>query len=63
MSTPPLDWPPGSLGGMRPSKFELSVVYVPGKDNAIADVLGRRVYPAGRTLEEVSVHGDATETK
>ena len=45
------------------SKFDLSVVYVPGKDNTIADVLSRWVYPAGRTLQDVSVHGDAKETE
>ena len=38
------------------SKFDLSVVYVPGKDNKIADVLSRWVYPASRALQDVSVH-------
>ena len=45
------------------SKFDLSVVYVRGKDDTMADVLSRWVYPAGRALQDVSVHGDAKETE
>ena len=47
------------------SKFNLSVVYFPGKDNTIADMLSRWVYPAGRALQDsnVSIHGDAKETE
>ena len=44
------------------SKFNLSMVYVPGKGNPIADVLRRFVYPAGRALGDVSVQGDGKET-
>ena len=45
------------------SRFGLSIVYVRGKDNTIAHVLKRRVYPADRTLRDVSVHGDAKKTE
>ena len=44
------------------SKFCLRVVYVRSKDNSIADVLSRCMYPAARVLKDVSVHGDAKET-
>ena len=45
------------------TKSYLSVVYVPGKDNTLADVLSCPVYPAGCALQDVSLHGDAKETK
>ena len=32
------------------SNFDLSVLYVPGKDNTIADVRSHCLYPAGRAL-------------
>ena len=44
-------------------KFDLSVVYVPGKEKTIAYVLSYRVYPALRAFYDVSVHGDAKETE
>ena len=43
------------------SKFNLRVVYVPGKDNTIADVLSPWVDPSGRALQDVSIHRDAKE--
>ena len=44
------------------AKFELSVVYVLGKDNTVADCLSRWAYPAGKAWMDISSHGDAEET-
>jgi hypothetical protein len=35
----------------------LSVGYIPGKDNHIADVLSRWAYPASVAYRDVSKHG------
>ena len=43
-------------------KFDLSVVYVPGKDNTVADCLSRWAYPASKGMMNVSAHGDEAET-
>ena len=43
------------------AKFDLSVVYVPGKDNTVADRLSRWAYPAGKAWMDISSHGDAEE--
>ena len=39
------------------SKFDLSVQYVPGKDNVVADAMSRFAYPACKTFQDVSTHG------
>ena len=45
------------------AKFDLSVVYVPGKDNTVADCLSRWAYLAGKAWMDISSHGDAEETE
>ena len=45
------------------AKFDLSVVYVLGKDNTVADCLSRWAYPAGKAWMDISSHGDAEETE
>ena len=44
------------------AKFDLTVVYVPGKDNTVADCLSRWAYPASKGMTDVSAHGDDAET-
>ena len=44
------------------AKFYLTVVYVPGKDNTVADCLSRWAYPARKGMTDVSAHGDEAET-
>ena len=41
------------------SQFNLSVEYLPGKDNLVADALSRFAYPASSSREDVSFHGSA----
>ena len=43
--------------------FDLSLVYVPGKDNTVADCLSPWAYPAGKAWMDISSHGDAEETE
>ena len=45
------------------SNFDLSVVYIPGKDNTIGDVLSCRNCPAGGVLQDFLVQGDVKETE
>ena len=44
------------------AKFDLSVVYLPGKDDTVADCLSRWAYLAGKAWMVISMHGDAEET-
>ena len=41
------------------SKFDLTVQYVPGKENVVADAMSRFAYPACKAFQDVSVHGSA----
>ena len=43
-------------------KFDLMVVYVPGKDNTVADCLSRWAYPPSKGMADVSAH-DADEAE
>ena len=43
------------------SKFDLSVGYIPGKENTIADILSRWAYPASQAYREISKHGTLEE--
>ena len=45
------------------AKFAWSVVYVPGKDNTVADCLSRWAYPSSKDWMDISSHGDAEETQ
>ena len=66
-----LDTPSGPLGRRSRwheflSRFDVSVVYLPGKTNDIADCLSRWAYPASQALKDVSKHGsleDKSEMK
>ena len=44
------------------ANFDLTVVYVPGKDNTVADCLSRWAYPASKGMMDVSAHGEEAET-
>ena len=61
-----LDTPSGPVGRRARwhqifSKFDLTVGYIPGKENMIADVLSRWAYPASQALRDVSKHGSAQD--
>ena len=45
------------------AKFDLSVVFVTGKDNTVADCFSRWAYPAGKAWMDISSHGDAEENE
>ena len=44
------------------AKSDLTLVYVPGKNNTVADCLSRWAYPADEGTTDVSAHGDEAET-
>ena len=44
------------------ANFDLTVLYVPGKDNTIADCISRWAYPASKGMTDFSAHGDEAET-
>ena len=57
-----LDTPSGPLGRRSRwheflSRFDVTVAYLPGKTNDIADCLSRWAYPASQALKDVSKHG------
>ena len=57
-----LDTPSGPVGRRARwhqilSKYDLTVGYIPGKENTIADILSRWAYPASQALRDVSKHG------
>ena len=45
------------------SHFDVTVAYVPGKDNTVADALSRWAYPASKALQDVSFHGSEQDEK
>ena len=61
-ATEVLDTPSGP-GGRKArwdellSKFDVTVVYVPGKYNEVADALSRWAYPASQAFADSSIHG------
>ena len=44
------------------AKLDMSLVYVPGEDNTVADCLSHWAYPAGKAWMDISMYGDAEET-
>lgn len=57
-----LDTPSGPVGRRSRwhqifSRYDLSVGYVPGKENNVCDILSRWAYPASQALRDVSKHG------
>ena len=55
---------PSGPGGRRArwhellSKFDLTVEYIPGPHNVVADALSRFAYPASKTFQDTSFHGN-----
>ena len=35
------------------------MLYIPGKDNIVADAMTRSAYPASKSFQDVSMHGSA----
>ena len=45
------------------SKFDIKVVYTPGKDHLVADALSRWAYPASKALADISKHCNRESTE
>ena len=61
-----LDTPSGPLGRRSRwhqilSKYDLSVGYIPGPENTVADILSRWAYPASQVMRDISIHGSEQE--
>ena len=61
-----LDTPSGPVGRRARwhqifSKYDLTVGYVPGRENTIADILSRWAYPASQALRDISKNGSAQD--
>jgi hypothetical protein len=61
-----LDTPSGPVGRRARwhqifSKYDLTVGYIPGKENTIADILSRWAYPASQAFRDISRHGSAQD--
>ena len=61
-ATEVLDTPSGPAGRRARwhellSKFEVSVAYIPGKDNVVAEALSRWAYTASQAFADASIHG------
>ena len=57
-----LDPPSGPVGRRARqhqflSRFDITVGYIPGKDNHVADVLSRWAFPASQAYKDISRHG------
>ena len=44
------------------AKYDLTVVYVPGNDNTVADCLSRWAFPASKGMTDDAARGDEAET-
>ena len=61
-----LDVPSGPVGRRGRwheylSRYDLTVEYIPGKDNVVADCLSRWAYPASVAQRDISMHGNAKD--